>query len=158
MAICSTRDASTRVDRRSTQGDPWVCVGALARTPSPRTSGRSARCKADHAAKTPCVVWLNHYRVKSEEDWERKKRRGQADTSNHFLHGPPPDYNQVRDDAIIASVLVRLARRPPAERMRLARLLGVSHLRAKRQGAPRAAPATTSRSRQGPVMRFHSTQ
>ena len=61
----------------------------------------------------------------------------QADTGAH-LNGPPPDYNHVRDDSILASVLLRLARRPPAERARLATLLGVAHLRFMRsQHKPR---------------------
>lgn len=82
---------------------------------------------ASRAAHPPCVLWLNHYRTKSDEEWEAKKKRGQADTGKH-LEGAPPKYADVRDDFIVASVLARLARLPKAERDRVARILGVAHL------------------------------
>ena len=90
----------------------------------PRSDEGVASSRAGHP---PCVLWLSHYRTKSDEEWEAKKKRGQADTGQH-LEGAPPKYANVRDDFIVASVLARLTRHPKAERERVARILGVADL------------------------------
>lgn len=58
-------------------------------------------------------LWMNHYRTKSHEDWERKKARGRASVQESAKDskrtGPPPEeYNKEHDDTLYRSVKARL--------------------------------------------------
>lgn len=122
-----------------------ICSTNCALRPPPRSDTGAA-------TRPPCVLWLNHYRTKSDEDWEAKKRRGQAAScpscTGKHLSGEPPRYNDMRDDFIVGSVLVRLAHLPPAERDRVAHNLGVAHLK-----LARAAPSPSPHPRRQPHTR-----
>ncbi len=74
------------------------------------------------------VMWLNHYRTKSAEDWETKKNRGRLSVGeknpNSKRTGPAPDeYNAVFDDTIFRNVHDRIDElEDPDERRRLRKI------------------------------------
>jgi hypothetical protein len=71
------------------------------------------------------VIWLNHYRTKSAEDWEAKKNRGRLSVpenhQNSHRTGPAPgEYNAVFDNTIFRNVHGRIDQlEDPEERRRL---------------------------------------
>ena len=75
------RDSQARRYRRPTTPSTSSSGATGSRVVCRARMGRPARCAADRVPprQPPCVAWLNHYRVKSAEEWEGKKRRGQAD-------------------------------------------------------------------------------
>lgn len=68
--------------------------------------------KLEHPAYD--TIWLNHYRTKSDEDWEQHKIRGRpsvpdSDRNAFNKHGPPPpEYNVVFDSTASENLGMRL--------------------------------------------------